>query len=287
MTRTRGSEGRMATTERIRLKRFTRTERAVHWVHATAFLILFASGLALYLPSLAEAVGRRPVLKTIHLYTAIAWLVALVAVVVVGDRRSLRATVHEIDTFDRDDRNWLRHRPAPQGRLNAGQKLNAIITAAFAVLVRGHRSAALVRRARHALPLRPDDPDPRLADVHLVLALPGSPLPERHPPEDAPCADRHHPRVGLCRLGAQASRQVGRRSGRPDALSEVEEVVRVVLLLHRAQPRQVRPVVRLLPIREGGVDVVHVRSPGTAGFSAARELFTHARADAPFPAAKY
>ncbi len=124
----------MATTERLRLKRFTRTERAVHWVHATAFLILFASGLALYLPSLAEAVGRRPLLKTIHLYTAIAWLVALVAVVVVGDRRSLRATLHEIDTFDRDDRNWLRHRPAPQGRLNAGQKLNAIITAAFAVL---------------------------------------------------------------------------------------------------------------------------------------------------------
>ena len=38
----------------------TGTERAVHWVHATAFTILLASGLCLYLPSLAEAVGRRP-----------------------------------------------------------------------------------------------------------------------------------------------------------------------------------------------------------------------------------
>jgi formate dehydrogenase subunit gamma len=122
----------MATTRK--LARFTRTERAVHWVHATAFLILFATGLCLYLPSLAEAVGRRPLWKAIHLYTALAWLIALVAIVVLGDRRSLRATLHEIDTFDRDDRNWLRRRPAPQGRLNAGQKLNAIVTGAFAVL---------------------------------------------------------------------------------------------------------------------------------------------------------
>ena len=118
-----------------RLPRFTRTERTVHWVHATAFLILLGSGLCLYLPSLAEIVGRRPLLKNIHVYTAVAWAIALVLVVALGDRRSLRATAREIDLFDADDRNWLRgRRPTPQGRLNAGQKLNAIITAAFAVL---------------------------------------------------------------------------------------------------------------------------------------------------------
>jgi formate dehydrogenase subunit gamma len=118
-----------------RLPRFTRTERTVHWVHASAFLILLGSGLCLYLPSLAEMVGRRPLLKNIHVYTAVAWAIALVLVVALGDRRSLRATAREIDLFDADDRNWLRgRRPTPQGRLNAGQKLNAIITAAFAVL---------------------------------------------------------------------------------------------------------------------------------------------------------
>ena len=118
-----------------RLPRFTRTERTVHWVHATAFLILLGSGLCLYLPSLAELVGRRPLLKNIHVYTAVAWAIALALVVVFGNRRSLRATAREIDLFDADDLNWLRgRRPTPQGRLNAGQKLNAIITAAFAVL---------------------------------------------------------------------------------------------------------------------------------------------------------
>jgi formate dehydrogenase subunit gamma len=106
----------------------------VHWVHATAFLILLGSGLCLYLPSLAELVSRRPLVKGIHIYTAVAWGIALVVIALVGDRRSLARTAREIDRFDADDREWLRRRQAPQGRLNAGQKLNAVITAAFALL---------------------------------------------------------------------------------------------------------------------------------------------------------
>jgi formate dehydrogenase subunit gamma len=117
-----------------RLARFSGTERALHWVHASAFLVLLASGLCLYLPSLAEAVGRRPLLKDIHVYTALAWIAALALVVLAGDRRRLLATAREIDAFDADDLAWLRRRGAPQGRFNAGQKINAIVTAALAVL---------------------------------------------------------------------------------------------------------------------------------------------------------
>jgi formate dehydrogenase subunit gamma len=116
------------------VRRFSRTERAVHWVHASAFLALLGSGAVLYLPSLAAAVGRRPLVKDVHLLTALAWAVALLTVFLVGDRRGLRATARELDVFDADDRRWLRGRPAPQGRFNAGQKLNAALTAAFALL---------------------------------------------------------------------------------------------------------------------------------------------------------
>jgi formate dehydrogenase subunit gamma len=124
----------MATTPE-RLARFGRTERAVHWVHATAFFVLLGSGLCLYLPSLAQAVGRRPLLKDIHVWTAVGWGALLVVIFLAGDRRALRRTAREIDLFDANDRAWLRHRPGvPQGRLNAGQKLNAIITAVFALL---------------------------------------------------------------------------------------------------------------------------------------------------------
>ncbi|HEY8792682.1 MAG TPA: cytochrome b/b6 domain-containing protein [Gaiellaceae bacterium] len=115
------------------LSRFSRSERAVHWIHAAAFFVLLGSGLILYLPSLA-AIGNRAFVKDVHLYTAIAWALALLAVVVFGDRKGLRRTLHDLDGFDRDDRLWLRRYPAKQGRFNAGQKLNAAVTAAFAVL---------------------------------------------------------------------------------------------------------------------------------------------------------
>lgn len=116
------------------IRRFTRTERAVHWIHATAFFALLATGLVLYVPRLGEIVARRPLVKEAHLLTALAWLVALTAVIVIGDRRGLRRTLAEIDGFDDDDRRWLRRADVPQGRFNAGQKLNAALTAAFALL---------------------------------------------------------------------------------------------------------------------------------------------------------
>jgi formate dehydrogenase subunit gamma len=114
--------------------RFTRTERALHRIHAIAFIVLLVSGLCLYLPALAELVGRRGLFKTIHFYTAVAWLVALLAVVVVGNRRSLLALAREVDRFDVRDRTWFRDFGEPSGRFNAGQKLFTVVTAAFAVL---------------------------------------------------------------------------------------------------------------------------------------------------------
>lgn len=116
------------------VRRFSRTERAIHWVHATSFFVMLATGLVLYLPALSVAVSNRPLVKTIHIYTAIAWLAALVLVLLVGDRAGIRRTLRDLDLFDRDDRRWLTARPAPQGRFNAGQKLNAALTGAFAVL---------------------------------------------------------------------------------------------------------------------------------------------------------
>jgi formate dehydrogenase subunit gamma len=115
------------------LNRFSKSERAVHWIHAAAFFVLLGSGLVLYLPSLA-GIGNRGLVKDVHLYTAIAWALALLAVVLLGDRKGLRRTLSDLDGFDLDDRLWLRRYPTKQGRFNAGQKLNAAVTAAFAVL---------------------------------------------------------------------------------------------------------------------------------------------------------
>jgi formate dehydrogenase subunit gamma len=116
------------------IRRFSRTERWLHWIHAAAFFVLLGSGLILYLPSLSTAVGRRPFVKDVHFDTALAWGAALVLLVLFGDRAGLRRTARELDAFDSDDLLWLRRIPRPQGRFNAGQKLNAALTAAFALL---------------------------------------------------------------------------------------------------------------------------------------------------------
>jgi formate dehydrogenase subunit gamma len=116
------------------VRRFSRTERWLHWIHAAAFFVLLGSGLVLYAPSLSERVGRRPFVKDVHVYTAVAWLVAIALVSALGDRRGLRRTLAELDVFDADDRAWLRRIDRPQGRFNAGQKLNAALSASFALL---------------------------------------------------------------------------------------------------------------------------------------------------------
>ena len=56
------------------VRRFSRTERTLHWVNALGFLWLLATGLILYLPSLAVLVGRRPLVKDMHFWAGIGWI---------------------------------------------------------------------------------------------------------------------------------------------------------------------------------------------------------------------
>ena len=114
--------------------RFGRTARLLHWTHAVLFLVMLATGLVLMLPALSEIVARRQLVKNTHLLAAVAWVVLVALIVALGDRRALRADWREIESLDADDRSWLLGRKRPQGKFNAGQKLNALLTAAFAVL---------------------------------------------------------------------------------------------------------------------------------------------------------
>ncbi len=101
--------------------RFSRTERTLHWLNASFFLFLLATGLALYLPRFSTLVGRRPLLKDLHFWGGLAWIAALGLVALLGDRRALARTARELETLSHD-------------RFNPGQKINAILTAAFTLL---------------------------------------------------------------------------------------------------------------------------------------------------------
>jgi formate dehydrogenase subunit gamma len=125
------------------VRRFGRTERALHWLSAGAFGVLMVTGLVLWLPFLATAVNDRPLMKAVHLWAAVVLGAGVVGIVLTGDRRALARTARDVDRFDRQDRAWLRGAPKrivrggdapPAGRFNAGQKLNVVIVAAAWIL---------------------------------------------------------------------------------------------------------------------------------------------------------
>ena len=124
-----------------RIARFAPSERALHWLLAVTFFVMLASGLVLYVPGLATLVDR-PTGKAWHIDAALA--LAAGAVVLFATRSSrLRSTLREMDRFDRDDVRWLvgwsrfwRGEPAPpQGRFNAGQKLNSALVGGLMVVM--------------------------------------------------------------------------------------------------------------------------------------------------------
>lgn len=124
-----------------RIARFAGAERALHWLLAVTFFLMLGSGLALFVPDLATLVAR-PTAKAWHLNSALALATGVLALFAAHGLR-LRATMREMDRFDRDDLRWLfgwsrllRGEPAPpQRRFNAGQKLNSALVAGLLVVL--------------------------------------------------------------------------------------------------------------------------------------------------------
>jgi formate dehydrogenase subunit gamma len=122
--------------------RFSVVERLLHWLLAGCTLTLLVSGLMLYLPSLATVVDR-PTAKAWHLDAAIVLAVGFTLLVVLRFGE-LRRTARQLDRWDRDDVHWLAGGPGrlvsgamgpPQGRFNAGQKLNAALVGGLMVVM--------------------------------------------------------------------------------------------------------------------------------------------------------
>jgi formate dehydrogenase subunit gamma len=144
MTWMPGSATRTGTEPRrprpVYVHRFWAEERSLHWLLAFTFLLMLATGLILYLPAFAELAANRRLWKSLHLGAAIAFWAGLVVLLVADPRGRLRTTAREIDRFDDDDVRWLkwavtrRGLEPPQGRFNAGQKLNTAIVAGLMVV---------------------------------------------------------------------------------------------------------------------------------------------------------
>jgi formate dehydrogenase subunit gamma len=121
-----------------RFPRFDRTERIVHWSNATIVLILLLTGAFLKFPGFEGLVGRRLLLKNIHVYVGYFLLVPILVGIAIPAGRQLRRDLGRLNRWDDDDRRWWRRDQKSHselGKFNPGQKLNAAFIGAALVVM--------------------------------------------------------------------------------------------------------------------------------------------------------
>ncbi|SMQ15207.1 formate dehydrogenase subunit gamma [Streptomyces sp. Ag82_O1-12] len=112
------------------VRRFTTLQRWTHRTTAVLMGICVVTAACLYIPQLAELVGRRALVVTLHQWAGLALPVPVLAALA---SRAFRADLGRLNRFGPHDRTWLRaalHRDKrrssrPAAKFNAGQKLYA------------------------------------------------------------------------------------------------------------------------------------------------------------------
>jgi formate dehydrogenase subunit gamma len=121
------------------LRRFTRAER---WVHRATGLLMgtcLVTAFALYYGPVSLAVGHRHGVELVHVWAGYALAVPLLLGLLSS---AYRADLRVLNRFTREDWRWLRSRNRRDGsfevgKFNAGQKLNAALTAGSVVVLVG------------------------------------------------------------------------------------------------------------------------------------------------------
>lgn len=116
-----------------RILRFDRTERVLHWANAVLVIICMVTAAILYFGPLSAVVGRRTLVKDIHVLAGLALPVPFVAALAGRWRAGVRADAARLGRWIGDDTVWLRTRGRAAdvrlGKFNGGQKLNTTFLA--------------------------------------------------------------------------------------------------------------------------------------------------------------
>ena len=115
----------------LMIDRFSRGSRWVHWASAVFMTCCILTAAVLYNGSLAVIVGHRYLVEQIHVYSGFALPVPLIVGIL---SRGYRDDARRLNRFTPRDWAWLRSRSRRDGsievgKFNAGQKLNAALSA--------------------------------------------------------------------------------------------------------------------------------------------------------------
>lgn len=114
------------------VERYRKPTRILHWIHSGAFVVLFLTGLILFIPGLSM-LAQDSITRIIHRIAVVLFVAAPFIYIPMNFKATMRG-IKEAFTWGSDDLEWLRAAPRyyflndeeampPQGHMNTGQKL--------------------------------------------------------------------------------------------------------------------------------------------------------------------
>ena len=125
------------------VEKYKKRTRVLHWVHAGAFVLLFLTGLILFIPQLGF-LAQDSITRIIHRIAAAVFVIAPIIYLTMDWQRSWRG-IKEAFTWGSEDIGWLKAAPRyyflgdekgmpPQGHMNTGQKMWWLIVIVFGII---------------------------------------------------------------------------------------------------------------------------------------------------------
>ena len=123
--------------------KYAKPVRVLHWIHTVAFVLLFLTGLALFVPQLGF-LAQDSWTRLIHRIAALTFVIAPLIYLPFNWTASWRG-IKQAFTWGAADMGWLKAAPGyyflgdekgmpPQGAMNAGQKLWWLMVIVFGLL---------------------------------------------------------------------------------------------------------------------------------------------------------
>jgi formate dehydrogenase subunit gamma len=115
------------------VERYRKPTRILHWVHTSSFILLFLTGLILYLPYPVSLLAQDSWTRVIHRAAALIFILGPIVYLIMSPKAALKG-IKEAFHWGPDDIGWLRAAPRyyflsdeeampPQPHMNTGQKL--------------------------------------------------------------------------------------------------------------------------------------------------------------------
>jgi len=133
----------MAKKNEVVVEKYSKATRILHHIHTVAFIVLFLTGLILFIPQLGF-LAQDSWTRIVHRIAAAIFIIAPLTYLVLKPKAAIKA-LKEAFTWGKEDIGWLKAAPRyyflsdedgmpPQGHMNTGQKLWWFIVVVFGAL---------------------------------------------------------------------------------------------------------------------------------------------------------